>query len=168
MFSICGNKTRPHGRVFSFGGFTTVELIVTIVILGIIAAVTGPKFFSTNKFTEMGFADVAANATRYAHKLALASGCATRVQLTTTEIALFQRETDCTTGNFTAAVARVGGSDWVEDVPAGVVISPMDIYFDNKGRPFDHATAIALTSPLTVSIGTRSFNVEAETGYVHQ
>ena len=161
-------KTRPQGRVFSCGGFTTVELIVTIVILGVLAAVAGPKFFSAGKFEELGFADVAANATRYAHKLALASGCATRVRLTASEIVLFQRETDCTTGNFTSAVARVGGTDWVEAVPAGVVVSPMDIYFDNKGRPFDHATAIALTSPLTVSIGTRSFNVEAETGYVHQ
>lgn len=162
------NKTRPQGRVFSCGGFTTVELIVTIVILGIIAAVAGPKFFSTNKFTEMGFADVAASATRYAHKLALASGCATRVQLTTTQISLFQRATDCTTGNFTSAVTRIGGTSWVEDVPAGVVVSPMDIYFDNTGRPFDHASAVALTLPLTVTIGSRSFDVEAETGYVHQ
>lgn len=168
MLHVVHDKTRPWGRVLSFGGFTTIELIVTIVILGIIAAVAGPKFFSTNKFTEMGFTDVAANATRYAHKLALASGCATRVQLTTSEIALFQRETDCTSGNFTSAVSRVGGSDWVEAVPAGVVVSPMDIYFDNKGRPFDHATAVALSTPLTVTIGSRSFNIEAETGYVHQ
>lgn len=168
LYSRRHNKTRPQGRVFSCRGFSMVELIVTIIILGIIATVAGSKFFSTNQFVEMGFADVAANATRYAHKLALASGCETRVQLTNTEVSLFQRATNCTTGNFTNAVMRVGGTAWTEAVPAGVVVSTMDIYFDNKGRPFDHATAVALSAPLTVTIGSRSFNIESETGYVHQ
>ncbi len=145
-----------------------VELIVTIIILGIIATVAGSKFFSTNQFVEMGFADTAANATRYAHKLALSSGCETRVQLTVSNVSLFQRSTNCTTGSFTNAVTRVGGTTWTEAVPPGVVVSPMDIYFDNKGRPFDHATAVALSAPKTVTIGSRSFTVEAETGYVHQ
>jgi len=162
-------KTRPPGRVFACKGFTTVELIVVILILGIIAVVGGSRFFSTDRFSQMGFADTVANSVSYAHKLALASGCDTRAQVTAGGVQLFQRATDCNSGAFTRAVTRPGGTVWTEIAPAGVVVSsPLDIYFDAYGSPFYHASSTRLTTAETMTIGVWTITVEAETGYVHR
>jgi len=161
-------KARPSGRAFSFRGFTTVELIVVILILGIIAVVGGSRFFSTDRFSEMGFADTVANSLRYAHKIAMASGCETRAVVDSTGVSLFQRATNCTSGAFTRAVMRPGGAAWTETAPNGVSVSSLDIYFDATGSPYSHATSSKLTATASVSIGLRSVTVENETGYIHQ
>jgi MSHA pilin protein MshC len=165
---IVNIETRPRGRVFACKGFTMVELIVVILILGIIAVVGGSRFFSTDRFTEMGFADTVANSLRYAHKLALATGCDTRAQVDSAGVSLYQRATNCSSGAFTRAVTRPGGSTWTESSPSGVTVGTLDIYFDAKGSPYSHASLAKLTAASTVNIGTRTVTVEAETGYVHQ
>ena len=191
MFQLFGYiKTRPQGRVFASAGFTMVELIVTIIILGILAAVAGPKFFSTGKFEEMGFADVTANALRYGNKVALATGCDTRVVKTVidskTVIAAYQRDasgTTCTdtTAAFTQKVKPVGyvGDDNThlkKEIPNGISLTDFDLYFDSKGKPFNYLShpGTALASAYTITIqasgsGTsRSVTIEPETGYVRQ
>lgn len=167
----CGfgiHRTRPSGRVFACAGFTLVELIVAITILGVIAVVAGSRFFSTSQFSAMGFADVAANGARYAQKLALSSGCDTRVQVTASALHLWQRADSCTSGAFTRPVTRPGGDIWQESIPGGVSVTALDIYFDSRGRPYAHASAAALTAPVTVSVGSRTVTIEPETGYVQQ
>ena len=64
------------------GGFTLVEMIVTLIIVALIAAVAGPRFFSLSAFQESGFYDETVSAVRYAQKYAVASGCTVRVQTT--------------------------------------------------------------------------------------
>ncbi|NNJ92711.1 MAG: prepilin-type N-terminal cleavage/methylation domain-containing protein [Gammaproteobacteria bacterium] len=161
-------KTRPEGRVFAFKGFTTIELIVVILILGIISVVGGSRFFSTDRFTEMGYADTVANSLRYAHKISMASGCETRALVDSSGVSLFQRATNCTSGTFTRAVSRPGGTAWTEAAPSGVSVGSLDIFFDAKGSPYSHATSSKLTTAVSVNIGVRSVTVESETGYVHQ
>ena len=38
-------------------GFTLVELVMTLVIVGILSAVVAPRFFDSNVFQSRGFAD---------------------------------------------------------------------------------------------------------------
>ena len=60
-------------------GYTVVELVVVMVLMGILAANAMPHFFTASRFEEMGFADVTAAAIRQARGLAVASGCDTVV-----------------------------------------------------------------------------------------
>lgn len=152
-------------------GFTMVELIVVIVVLGIVALIAGPRFFSTSQFAAMGFADTAASATRYAQKLAMASGCPTRVQVTSSQVALFQRAS-CSTGDFDVPVQRPGGAAFVVEVQGGIVVSALDFYFDATGIPYYHPSGSKLTGAdnFTIQAGAvvNTVIIEAETGYVHQ
>lgn len=65
-------------------GFTLVELILVIVVLGILAAVVGPRFFDRQVFDERLRYEESLAAVRYAQKRALAGGCPVRVQVSST------------------------------------------------------------------------------------
>ncbi len=54
------------------GGFTLVELVMTLALLGILAAVVGPRVFSSNTFDARGFHDETLALLRFAHKSAIA------------------------------------------------------------------------------------------------
>lgn len=60
-------------------GFTIVELIMVIVILGIISAVALPRFFDRKTFDERFYFEEVLSSFRYARKLAVASGCSIKV-----------------------------------------------------------------------------------------
>lgn len=63
---------RHIGRYVSRHGFTTVELIVTMIVIGIMAAVAIPRFSNIGTFDARGAADQMAAYLRYAQKSALA------------------------------------------------------------------------------------------------
>lgn len=84
-------------------GFTLVEMVLVIVIIGIVSAVVGPRFFDRQVFNERVFFEESLAAVRYGQKLALASGCLTQVNLDTNGYYLLQAA-NCTSGAYTADV----------------------------------------------------------------
>ncbi|MBN1958783.1 MAG: prepilin-type N-terminal cleavage/methylation domain-containing protein [Desulfuromonadales bacterium] len=136
-------------------GFTLIELVVIILVLGILAAVAAPKFFNLSGYQERAAYDEVAGAVRYAQKLAVASGCEVQVELSGNSYALQQHATDCTTGSF----VTISGHPITANNFSGVTVSasPSSFVFDAMGRT---------SNPVAVTVGGYSFNVIAETGSV--
>lgn len=149
-------------------GVTLVELVVVLVIIGIVAGVGGARFFSAPGFAARGFADQTLASLRHAHKLALASGCDVRLQMSTSELVL-SRWGDCQPANHgdntTAFSHPAGGGDYRSAIPAGVTATAFDLFFDAEGQPHDRASGNPLNATLSLSIGSHGLSLAADTGY---
>ena len=139
-----------------------------MVIIGVLAVVALPRMFEREAFDERGFFDESIAAARYAQRLAIATGCDVEVSFGPPGYALNARAGGCTSGAFTAPVphpSRPG--QFSAAPPAGVAVGPAaSWYFDKIGRPRDGA-GVLLPAPASVTVGSRTFTVEPETGYVH-
>lgn len=150
-------------------GFTLVELILVMVIIGILAAVVGPRFFDRQVFDERLFYEETLAAVRYGQKLAVASGCRTQVSLDSNGYWLHQAD-DCSSGaGYTVEVQGPDGQRPFKNtaVPVGVSITPthFPVVFDSLGRPVD-AQGNPLDSEATATIGSFTLTVTPHTGMV--
>ena len=140
-------------------GFTMVELIAVIVIVGIIATVAAPRFFDRNLFESRGFYDQAISTLRYAQKAAIAQNRFVCVAFTASSITL-------TYGASAACGSNLAGPNgqtpYAVNAPSGVALSGYGNFnFSPLGVP--SATQTISVSGYTVA----PITVEAETGYVH-
>lgn len=148
------------------GGFTVVELVVTLVIAGALAATALPRFIRIGDFQERFFHDDVTAGLRYAHKLALVTGCPVQIDFTATSYAVTQR-VSCTTGAWTRPVHHpsTGLVGYTETAPGGITLtSTVDpLVFDALGRALD---AGGTPTNATVGVGARTLSVVGSTGYV--
>jgi MSHA pilin protein MshC len=142
-------------------GFTLVELITTLVIIALIAAVGGPLFFDVDVFRQRGFFEETISAVRYAQKHAVATGCSVRVQTTATGFTLYRPASvaNCTAGPFNTPIDDPSGNaaTFTRTAPPGVTLSVHDFTFAADGS--------ASASP-TINVGGATIQVVAATGYV--
>lgn len=140
-------------------GYTLVELIMVMVIVGIMATVVAPRFFDNNVFQSRGFADQVQASLRYAQKEAIAQHRLVCVALAATSVTLTIASTSADV-TCTPPLPFPAGGNFI-NAPSGVTLSPaVTITFDALGRT-------PVQPPITVSGATNNIVVEAETGYVH-
>jgi MSHA pilin protein MshC len=145
-------------------GFTLVELIAVLVVVGIIAAVAVPRFVGVDAFRSRGFYDQATATVRYAQKIAIAQRRPVFVCVNAPSV-----------GDISVAYAA-GCATQISDsagallrvpAPSGVTLAPTTnfSFLSGLGR-----TSAQVTITLTSTIAddpARSIVIENETGYVH-
>jgi MSHA pilin protein MshC len=155
-----GNGKRETGN--SKLGFTMVELVVTIVILGILAAVVMPRFIGNDAFASRGFHDEAQSVVRYAQKSAIAWRRPVFVCVTATTVSA-----GTVAGCGSLVAHPVTGDPLTTTAPSGVTLSPSSFSFDGGGRPNPNAQVTIAFASGIAGDPARQIVVEAETGYVH-
>lgn len=138
-------------------GFTLIELIASITIIAILAAVTLPRMTAAQPFAERGYADGIAASLRQSRSVALASGCPVQFTINAAGYQAFQRAaagTHCAAGGaWSTPVRRGNGNSLIEYQPAGVVLA--------VNRQFVFAADGAVGAPVTINVGPHAIAVDA-------
>lgn len=147
----------------SAGGFTLVELVVTMIVIGILAVAVMPRFADRTGFDARGFYDATASILRYAQKSAVA-------QRRTVCVAFSAGLVTLTAGTTFGAACSVGlpgpdgSSAYALNAPSGVSFSPTPANFSF----LPSGAASAGQSFGVTGLTGRSITVHATTGYVQQ
>lgn len=146
-------------------GFTLIELIIVIIILGILSATLAPKFFSSKGFSEFAYRTDVMAKLRLIQTKAMQQTNSTychRVLITSTKLGA---PDDCDDSpNFTGAW-QASATGLVVDAGDNITLSSNitgnSFTFDNLGRPSCAPCTITIIGEQSVSV-----QIEAE-GYIH-
>lgn len=127
-------------------GFTLVELITVMVIVGILAVSVLPRFFTVSEFEDRGSADQVKSMLRFAQKTAIAQHRAISVVISG----------GAATPNCTTTLV---GASLTCQVKSGITAGAGTYTFNALGQRTSGAGSI--------TVGGTSVIIEAETGYVH-
>lgn len=156
------NTVKPRSGAVPARGFTMVELVVTLVIIGLLAAIIGPRFIGNDAFASRGFHDEAQSVVRYAQKTAIAWRRPVFVCVTATTVSA-----GTVAGCGSLVVHPATGDPLTTTAPSGVTLTPSSFSFDGGGAPSPNSqVTIAFTSGIAGD-PARQIVVEAGTGYVH-
>jgi MSHA pilin protein MshC len=149
-------------------GFTVIELISVVVILGIITASAIPLMSSKSAYDERFFYDDLLQAFRFSQRLSVASGCSVQISLSGTSFSLLQ-DSACNSASpvFDKTVYLPGSGDVYQnnDLPTGTTytssLSP--IIFNSLGQAVNSSANVF--SQATIVVGGRTILVDGETGF---
>jgi MSHA pilin protein MshC len=145
-------------------GFTMVELVTCIIILGILAAVAGPKLLDNSTLAGRTYSNEVAAAVREAQVLAVGSGCEVAITLNAGNYLAQQRSAagnQCSiAGAWSVNVLRADGTTLAGTAPSNITISPATrIVFDPNGK-------VSSAAPPALTVGGYGMSIDARSGFV--
>ena len=169
------SPVRNPSRACAARGFTLIELIMVIVILGVLAVFAAPRMFDSKDFYTRGFHDETLAYLRYAQKTAIAQRrtvCVTFPSSSSLSLAisLNAASVDCATSgtltgpNGTTTLTAKSGSSVAYSAP------PTSFNFNGLGQPTTTGAGAGAqmgTQAIQVVGAGKTITVETATGYVH-
>ena len=180
MFYFDKSSVKLKDKHLSECGFTLVELIMVIVLLGVLAVFAAPRFFNSNEFNAYGFKDETLTLLRYAQKTAVAQRRTVCVDFIS-EPASATLSIASLAGSRTCDLSLIGPNKNCFDALSGLSgcvnarpgvsyssVGPANINFDGLGRPIGAASTLTIQVALYGMPISQVVFVEPETGYVHE
>jgi len=153
--------TRSHG-------FTLVELVIVISLMGILGAIAASRMLTSQGFASRGFYDEAQGVVRYAQKTAIAWHRTITVCISATDVSAISNANCASPTYLPHPIDPINRQLKTQPPPSGVTLSSSSgssFTFDSGGRP-SAAVTITLNSTNTDD-PARTIIVAAETGYVY-
>jgi MSHA pilin protein MshC len=156
-------------------GFTLIELIMVVVMLGVLAVFAAPKILNTSDLNARGFHDETLALLRYAQKAAIGQRrmvCVTFNTSGASHTAVLTLENPTLTSTPLICNANLVGPKG--ESPATVTAksgagygSPPGVIFDGLGQPVNTARVALANNLLITFTNAPSITIEAGTGYIH-
>jgi MSHA pilin protein MshC len=134
------------------------------VILAMLAALSGPRFFSTQPFDQRGYADELAAALRYAEGVAVATGCNVSFTVSAAGYSADQRgpagNTCAGAGAYNTPVVRTDGTPLSGTPPKDAnVVTGGTIIFGASGQ-------VTNPPPPALAVGPFTLTVDPVSGFI--
>lgn len=151
-------------------GFTLIELVTVIVMLGVLSIYMAPHMFNSAAFNSRGLHDETLSFLRYAQKTAIAQRRVVCIAFTLNSASLTVSSTPAHTTCDAPLSGPHGDVPGVLKAGTGAAYStlPVDFNFNGLGQPVDGAGAAMATQTLQVNDVNSAITVETTTGYVHE
>lgn len=143
-------------------GFTLVELIVTILIVGILSISIAPRFFGVSSYEDRRAVDELLASLHHAQQMAMNRGGNIRFTLNATYFTVDLSDgTPLRNPDGSRHPSCLTPICYRKDLNGvTTTISPAgSILYDGLGKP---------NASYTISVGSKQIKIEAETGYAHQ
>ncbi len=156
-------------------GFTLVELVMVIILLGIVSATAIPRFFSQSTYDARFFYDELKASLQYAQKYSRATGCRVQFSLSTiqADLSVDQNCTNSSAPLYTTNINHPSDAQaYIVSVPNSVSLSgvtlPLTVEFLPQGTINNSSgnTLDSVVIQVSSSDSNRSLTLFGYSGYV--
>lgn len=151
-------------------GFTLLELIMVLVLLGILSVAIFPNFAGISSVNVRGFHDETLAYLRYGQKTAIAQRHSVCVTFSSSSIALGVASVASSYVCSSNLAGPRGEAQAVVVAPSGVTytVAPTNFVFDALGQAVDLNGAALAQQVIQVLGNQKSVTIEAVTGNIHE